>query len=156
MPKWKRLALTDELTHLWNYRAFKMFYSKEFQRAKRHKYPLSLVFIDLDRFKKYNDKYGHIKGNKLLINLAVILKKNLRIYNYVIRYGGDEFILLLPHTDKEEAIKIIYRLYRKIKKQIKLQISYGVAEFPTDTKYKTKLLDLVDKEMYQSKKGVKK
>jgi len=149
--KWKKLALTDELTGVWNYRAFKTFYSQEFYRAKRHNYSLSLVFIDLNEFKKYNDTHGHIEGNQLLKNFTKIIQKELRKYDYMFRYAGDEFILLLPHTLKCTTKNIIYRLAKKIFYKLQMSISYGIAEYPHDSKHRLKLLKFADNQMYKMK-----
>lgn len=149
--KWKELALTDDLTGLWNYREFRILYKQEYSRAKRHKYPLSLVFIDLDKFKAYNDEFGHIKGNKLLKTVSKRIIKQLREYDNVFRLGGDEFVMLLPHTNKSEAKEILERVNQNLKKHPKISISYGIAEFPSDSKGKLKLLKIADKLMYLMK-----
>jgi len=146
---WKEIALTDDLTGLWNYRAFHKLYTKEIARARRHKYPLTLVFIDLNKFKVYNDEFGHIKGDKLLKRVSKVIIKQLREYDNVFRLGGDEFILLLPHTNKSEAREIMERINQKLKNNP--SFSYGIAEFPSDSKSKTKLIERADKLMYKMK-----
>ena len=149
---WKEIALTDDLTGLWNYRAFHKLYTKEIARARRHKYPLTLVFIDLNKFKVYNDTLGHIKGDNLLKRVSKVIIKQLREYDNVFRLGGDEFILLLPHTNKSEAREIMERINQKLKNNPKISISYGIAIYPVDTKSKTKLIELADQKMYKDKK----
>jgi diguanylate cyclase (GGDEF)-like protein len=151
--QWKKLAFTDDLTGLWNYRAFYKLYPQEIARAKRHKYPLALVFLDLDKFKVYNDTYGHIRGDKLLKSVTRQVIKQLREYDNLFRLGGDEFIILLSHTDKIMTGEIMERINQRVKKLLKIGLSYGIAEYPLDSKSKIKLVGIADKLMYKMKKG---
>jgi len=148
---WQKLALTDDLTGLWNTRAFYKLYKQEIERAKRHKYSLVLVFLDLNRFKVVNDKYGHLAGDILLKKVSKQIVKELREYDNLFRLGGDEFIILLSHTDKIVAEEIMERINQKIKKLLKIGLSYGIAEYIVDSRSKTKLIEIADQRMYKMK-----
>jgi diguanylate cyclase (GGDEF)-like protein len=104
------LALTDSLTGLANRRAFDMALDKEIARAKRYRIPLSLIMLDIDDFKIYNDTYGHLAGDAQLKALADLQSRNLRESDIIARYGGDEFVLLAPHTDREGALHLAERI----------------------------------------------
>lgn len=104
------MALTDGLTGLANRRAFDIALEKEVARARRYRMPLSLIMLDIDDFKVYNDTYGHLAGDAQLKALADLQTKNLRESDLVARYGGDEFVLLAPHTDKDGALHLAERI----------------------------------------------
>jgi len=104
------LAVTDGLTGLANHRAFSQALENEFARAERYGHPLSLIILDIDSFKKYNDTYGHPAGNERLKGVAQLLKDNVRDPDLAARYGGEEFALLLPHTHKAGALILAERI----------------------------------------------
>lgn len=106
----KRLLVIDELTKLFNRRELHNLLSKEIERHKRHNYPLSLIFFDVDRFKAYNDTYGHPTGDKILQYVGRIVSKNIREIDSGFRYGGDEFIILLPYATHEQAREVANRI----------------------------------------------
>ncbi len=112
--KFKKLALTDELTSLYNRRSFDLRLIEETSRADRYKQELSLLMIDLDDFKRYNDTYGHQTGDKLLKELADMIQKSMRKSDSVFRYGGDEFAVLLPVCDIKNAEHVSQRLVEKV------------------------------------------
>lgn len=154
----EQLAITDELTNLYNYRYFQLTLDKE---LKKNKYSfLSMIMIDIDHFKHYNDAYGHAMGNKVLAELAKILKESVRVNDTVVRYGGEEFALILPACNIEEASRIseIVRKEVEIKKihtidgeETMITISVGIATFPTDAKNKSELISRADMALYKAK-----
>jgi len=158
--KMSDLVTTDDLTHLYNRRYLDHALDLEVKRSKRYHSPLSLFFIDLDYFKRVNDTHGHLMGSQVLIEMANILTENLRSVDVITRYGGDEFVVLLPEIPLKSAARVAERLREAIrafkflaKEGLCLQISasFGVSEFPTHTEDKTELIHLADQAMYQSK-----
>lgn len=103
--KSKKDAITDGLTKLYNHRHFEDSLEKEIERSERYKCPLSLLMIDVDNFKKYNDEYGHPEGDKLLYDIASTLKKNMRKVDLVARYGGEEFAVIMPSTPRKLKLR---------------------------------------------------
>lgn len=150
----------DDLTNLYNFRYLHQVLDMEIERANRYGSLFSLVFMDLDDFKKVNDKYGHLIGSRLLIETSQILQRNLRRIDIITRYGGDEFVIILPQTPHESGFLVAERLRRVIEKNvflrqegfsIRLTASLGVASFPHDAKNKEELIHLADKAMYRGK-----
>jgi len=154
------LTITDDLTHLYNSRHLQTRLDDEIERARRFKYPLSMIFIDLDYFKSVNDQHGHLCGSKVLKEVATVLSSNIRTIDMAFRYGGDEFVILMPKTEKKNAKIVARKLRSAIRKHVFLQeeglnykitASFGVAEYPKDTSKRTSLLDLADNAMYKVK-----
>jgi diguanylate cyclase (GGDEF)-like protein len=155
------LSITDGLTALYNRRYFMERLAEEFDRTKRYKRPLSLIFIDIDHFKKFNDTNGHPEGDLLLRSFAEIMKKFARKYDVVARYGGEEFIIILPETDKEMAKITAERLRSEVEKTDfkggqtqplgRVTISSGVASFQEDTASFEELIKMADDAMYRAK-----
>ena len=112
--KFKKLALSDELTSLYNRRSFDLRLIEETSRSDRYKQELSLIMIDLDDFKRYNDTYGHQTGDKLLKEVAYMIRKSIRESDSAFRYGGDEFAVLLPVCDIKNAEHVAQRLVEKV------------------------------------------
>lgn len=104
------LSVTDELTGIYNFRSFKDFLTKEVSRSNRKNYSLTLIMMDVDNFKELNDQYGHFAGNEYLKYVSNILKESVRRYDIVARYGGDEFAIILPETNLQEAEIVTSRL----------------------------------------------
>ncbi|MDP2726309.1 MAG: diguanylate cyclase, partial [Dehalococcoidia bacterium] len=155
----KRQASTDELTRLANRRYFYMRLDKELQRAKRYSHPLSLLFLDVDDLKTINDQYGHLQGDELLRHVAALLNRVLRATDVAARYGGDEFVVLLPETNQKEAAGVAERLLEEITPcpvitggSIPWQMSIGVAWSPMKGSYEVDLLRLADEAAYQAKR----
>ena len=152
---------TDSLTDLWNHGYFQYLLQAELDKAKITRIPLSLIMLDIDDFKIYNDKLGHQAGDKILKDLALLLKNQSRKMDHVCRYGGEEFTIILPQTDKKEAFLIAERLRQDIEKQTfiheeilpheKLTVSLGLASFPEDGSTPSELLAYSDKALYQAK-----
>jgi diguanylate cyclase (GGDEF)-like protein len=153
------LATTDGLTGLYTHRYFQERLLEEFKRSEREHQPLSLIMLDLDHFKEYNDTYGHPMGDDLLKRVSAILKECTREYDIVCRYGGDEFSILLTGTTKETAIAIARRIREAVelrinadpRTRVKITTSIGVATFPDDASSRPDLLLEADKALYESK-----
>lgn len=155
-----RLASTDGLTGLSNHRTFQERLSEEIARAKRYSKILSLVMIDIDHFKSFNDIYGHQTGDRVLKEIAKIIRTSLRTVDSPARYGGEEFIVILPETSFEDAFAIAERIRNKVSDNpfisetggsIRLTISAGVACFPIDAAQENDLIKKVDEALYYSK-----
>lgn len=152
--KLRQLILKDSHTGLYNYRYLMEIIEPEFERSKRYGLSLSVIMLDIDYFKSINDVYGHNFGDTVLKQLANICKKAVRIYDTVIRYGGEEFLFILPNTDHWGAINLSRRLLEKINKtnfgtsqqKIQLKVSMGIASYPHDKVYKgIELINIADK-----------
>jgi diguanylate cyclase (GGDEF)-like protein len=150
------LAVTDSLTGLYIRRYFMAKFDEEFHRSKRYKKLFSIVMADLDKFKKINDVYGHTTGDLVLKTIGKFLQKNMRDVDIIARYGGDEFVMILPETDKDEAYSFAERLRERVS-QIKLEnlpkltISLGIASYPVDEKNIEGLIKNADAAMYSAK-----
>ncbi len=151
------LTITDDCTNLYNARHMNFILETEIYRSQRYGYEFSLVFIDLDHFKRVNDTHGHLMGSKLLAEIGQIIKTHCRLIDFAFRYGGDEFVVILPQTSKESAINVARRLHRLIRETTWLQAegintcitaSVGVASYPSDSSTKVELLHLADEAMY--------
>jgi diguanylate cyclase (GGDEF)-like protein len=158
--KMEELSITDDLTKLFNTRYLNRTLEIEINRASRHHTSLSLIFMDVDRFKTINDNYGHVVGSKLLVEMGQLLIKCLRVVDIVARYGGDEFVIVLPQTRPASAIQIAERIRKAIENNVflkkegyslKLTASFGVASYPESSKSKEELLSLADEAMYKVK-----
>lgn len=149
------LATTDGLTGLKNIRAFQERLSEEFQRAQRYREPLSLILIDVDHFKEYNDSFGHPAGDEVLKRVAQILTATARETDYVARYGGEEFIVFLPHTAAEGAMGAAERLRHQIEaaewRHRPITVSIGIACVTPRVLSPATLIEDADKALYQSK-----
>jgi diguanylate cyclase (GGDEF)-like protein len=151
-------AVTDPLTGLYNRRLFAESFEKELNRARRYGLPLSIVILDLHRFKEVNDKYGHLRGDDVLRAAATTLQKALRTSDSAFRIGGDEFVLLLPQTDAAQALALSKRIEIVFAENLKpLQVSFrvtmdhGVATFPQDGDQSDQLIHVADERLYQLK-----
>jgi len=151
------LTIKDDCTSLYNARHMGFILDTEIYRSQRYNYEFSIVFIDLDHFKLVNDTHGHLVGSRLLAEMGEALKTNCRLIDFAFRYGGDEFVILLPQTSKENAINVARRLHRLIREtvwlrneglNIKITPSVGLAAYPVDSKTKEGLLHLADEAMY--------
>ena len=156
------MALTDEVTGLFNQRKLLEDLELHIGRYKNDKVEFSLLFVDVDYFKNVNDQFGHVVGSQLLTDIAGILKSQLRSSDLVYRYGGDEFIVLLPRTSVEETKKIALRISESVKnsefkvdhdKNYHLSLSIGLASYPNDASNAKSIIDFADKMMYMSKKS---
>jgi diguanylate cyclase (GGDEF)-like protein len=151
-------AATDPLTSLYNRRLFEEYFDKELNRSARYNHRLGLVVFDMHVFKQINDRYGHPRGDQLLRAAADTLRDSLRTSDYAFRIGGDEFALLLPQTDSEQALALARRLRVAFSEQIEpmrlgvaVGLDYGVAVYPEDGGQKEALLGVADERLYQWK-----
>ncbi|MDD4953650.1 MAG: sensor domain-containing diguanylate cyclase [Candidatus Omnitrophica bacterium] len=154
-------AHSDYLTDLWNHGYFQSTLLKELEKTKNIQSKLTLIMIDIDDFKVYNDTLGHQAGDSILKELALLLKKESRKADYVCRYGGEEFTIILPHTDKNEAYLLAERLRVAIEKHLfsheeilpkkKLTVSMGLATSPDDGNSASELIAASDKALYEAK-----
>src|ERR1700723_946992 len=151
------LTITDDCTSLYNARHLNFMLDTEIYRSHRYAFEFSLIFIDLDHFKSVNDTHGHLMGSKLLAEIGSAIKEKCRMIDLAFRYGGDEFVVLLPQTSKENAIRVAHRLHRRIREtiwlqtaglEVKITASVGVAAYPSDSRTKAELLHLADEAMY--------
>ncbi len=156
----EELTITDDLTGLYNSRFLQSRIDYEVNRASRFNTDLSMIFLDLDLFKHVNDKHGHLMGSKMLKEVAELLIKNTRNIDMVCRYGGDEFVILMPETSKKNALLVANKLRNAVKKNefltdagitYRLTSSFGVASYPGDAKSKNELIEMADNAMYRIK-----
>lgn len=157
----RELTMRDHLTSLHNRRFFNAHLETEFVRAKRYNRTFSLLMIDIDHFKHYNDTNGHLKGDDALVKTAAILTENLRKCDVVARFGGEEFIVLLPEIDHEGAIKAAEHLREAVAEAEffneaalplgRLTVSIGVATYPGKAESIIDLIDYADKALYAGK-----
>jgi len=148
-------ATHDEKTGLYNNKFFETIIEMEIEKAKRGQEKLSLFMIDIDFFKKINDIHGHMKADELLERLAKVVKKQIRISDVAARFGGEEFIILLPDTNIDKTKKLTSRLRTAIKndkilKKYNLTVSGGLTEFRKGDN-KKKMRERVDKALYKAK-----
>ena len=159
----KQQAITDGLTGLYNRRFFNDELDREMQRSVRHCLKMSLVLVDVDHFKKYNDTNGHQAGDEVLKKVAAVFRDTTRVCDLECRYGGEEFALILPETSKMQALAIAEKLRKKIEEtefpnQEKqplgnLTISIGVATFPDDSINVKQLIQNADAGLYKAKEA---
>lgn len=150
--KTRELSVRDELTGLYNRRHFLQVLQLEWKRAARFHRPLSLLMIDVDYFKKYNDTYGHSEGDRVLRHMGGVLLKTVREVDTLARYGGEEFVILLPDTDRAGALAVGEKLRRIVDQQASpVTISVGLAAFPDDVKELDDLIDHADVALYDAK-----
>lgn len=156
-----RLLMVDRLTGLYNYSYFIDRLNEERQRADRFGSRLSLIMIDIDRFKPFNDKFGHQKGNELLKHMAEIFMTEVRAVDIVSRYGGEEFAILLPNTSHGAAEEVAERIRAGVENSDfaaasgvePCTISAGVATYPSDAEDDLQLIDRSDEALYRAKEG---
>jgi diguanylate cyclase (GGDEF)-like protein len=156
------LTVTDDLTKLFNFRHLDQTLDIEIRRCVRYGSVLSLIFLDLDYFKMVNDRYGHLMGSRVLVEVAELLIRNLRDVDIISRYGGDEFVVVLPETGLRTTQAITKRLHRAFHRheflsqeglKLHLTASFGIAGFPDHARNKKDLIRLADQAMYEAKYG---
>jgi diguanylate cyclase (GGDEF)-like protein len=156
----EREAVRDGLTHLYNHRFLQERLIQEIERYKRHGRFFSLIILDIDHFKRYNDTFGHPEGDRLLIALAGILRNSVRQVDFVARYGGEEFAIVLPECPKDKAVQVAERVRRNVEDfqnahqdHYNLTISAGVSSFPADGDDKEQIFEQADQALYRAKAG---
>ena len=159
VDKIKQVSDTDELTGLYNMRAFSAMLQRSFKQAVRYGHPLSVVMIDSDNLKQVNDAHGHEAGNRLLQHLVRCIREQLRGSDVMARFGGDEFILLLPETNNKGALEMSERIRKSVELSrfsvregdTNVTASLGVASYPEDGGNLDVILEKADKAMYRAK-----
>jgi diguanylate cyclase (GGDEF)-like protein len=160
----QELTITDDCTGLFNSRHLFSVTEGELERSRRFNLPFSLVFIDLDHFKRVNDLYGHLTGSRLLAEVARTIKHNVRGIDSAFRYGGDEFIVLLPQTGKDAAIEVTQRLLHSLREtryllseglDLQIMASFGVASYPEDGDSIQEIIGAADEMMYLVKNSAR-
>ena len=151
-----RLALTDGLTGLANHRALWDTLERETAQAERHNHPMSAIMVEIDRFKLTNDHFGHLQGDAILRAVADVLKKHTRAGDLAARFGGDEFMLLLPTATKAAAVQIAERIRHHVQEipgpnGVRLTVSIGLASMPEDGRTASALVEAADRAMYEAK-----
>jgi len=158
----ENLSITDALTGVANRRHLEWRLSEEIERARRYRYPLSLLMVDIDHFKQINDTYGHQVGDAVLQQLAYRLRNTLRRTDFVARYGGEEFIVLAPQTPVDRALILAERLRQRIASepilvasdlQLPVTVSVGVAVFPDHAQNESELVRAADAALYRAKQA---
>ena len=160
MKKLQKLAITDGLTKLYNSRSFYAQLESEIDRSNRYQHPLTLLLLDIDYFKDYNDKYGHLEGDKVLVRFSQIIKSCLRTNDSAYRYGGEEFTVILPETAGEEARTVAQRIRAALEAEpfspeddqaVTVTISIGATEYCPNEALPT-FIQRADQAMYRSKR----
>lgn len=153
----RELSIRDYLTDLYNRRYMEEMLIKEIAQAKREHSPIGLIMFDIDYFKKFNDTYGHEAGDKILRELGSFLKDFFRAGDIICRFGGEEFLIILPGATQKHTLERAETLRKSVKhlhvKSDKVTISIGIAMFPENGETVRSLLDTVDKALYRSKEG---
>jgi diguanylate cyclase (GGDEF)-like protein/PAS domain S-box-containing protein len=157
--RYRELSITDSLTKLYNSRHFFKQLRQEIERAKRYAEPLSLILLDIDNFKGYNDTYGHLEGDRVLATLAEVIRLSLRIADTAYRYGGEEFTIILPETEGDNAMLVAERLRKGFEEtvltplprtEVHMTVSVGVAQYTPD-ELDTVFIKRTDAAMYNAK-----
>lgn len=159
----ERLAVTDGLTGLYNYRHFQDRYREEMNLCRRYQHPLAIMLIDLDGFKQVNDTYGHLEGDYLLVQLADVLRHTLRNTELIARYGGDEFVVLMPSTNLQGGVAAANRVLQAVREtrfldtlgepRFSITLSIGVAAYPNSTQNPVELLEKADEALETAKRS---
>lgn len=145
-------SLHDSLTGLANRRFLEIELEKNFESAKRYNEQLSAIMLDIDHFKEYNDSQGHIEGDKILVKLADILLRETRGPDRVFRYGGEEFLIILPQTDVAQACDVAERLRKMVEAEMEITISLGVAAYQDNMTDSERLVNCADFALYRAKR----
>jgi diguanylate cyclase (GGDEF)-like protein len=156
----ERLAVTDDLTQVFNYRYLKSALRREVKRATRFRQPLSILMIDVDNLKAYNDRNGHLRGSYLLRQIAQLFASQVRSWDLVAKYGGDEFTVILPQTDRIGAAAVGERLRAAVAghqfplaERGAITVSTGIANYPDDADTVTGLIGSADQALYRAKQN---
>jgi diguanylate cyclase (GGDEF)-like protein len=160
----ERLSMTDRLTDLYNHGYFEQRLAEEFTRAARFRHLLSLIMLDIDNFKVFNDTFGHPRGDVLLKAVSSVIRENLRSMDVAVRYGGEEFVVVLPETDNVGALAVAERIRAGVESmrlegpnsEVEIEtISVGVSTFPDHASSAMALLEAADAAMYRAKRAGK-
>jgi diguanylate cyclase (GGDEF)-like protein len=160
----QELTITDDCTGLYNARHLYKTLESEVYRSSRFGYEFSVLFIDLDHFKQVNDTHGHLIGSKLLAEIGYLIKAQLRLIDFAFRYGGDEFVVLLPQTGKDSALIVARRLRDSLRSStfckeeglnLNVRASMGLATYPHDAKSPHDIIRQADEMMYMVKNSTR-
>jgi len=160
VEKIQELTITDDCTGLFNARHLHKTLETEVYRSARFAYEFSVIFIDLDYFKQVNDRHGHLVGSRLLAEVGYRIKAQLRLIDFAFRYGGDEFVVLLPQTTKDQAVVVAKRLQDSMRSgtfcteqglNLTVRASMGLATFPHDAQTPHDIIRQADEMMYMVK-----
>jgi diguanylate cyclase (GGDEF)-like protein len=164
VKKIQDLTITDDCTGLYNARHLLKTLETEVYRSARFNYEFTVLFIDLDHFKRVNDTHGHLIGSKLLAEIGYLIKAQLRLIDYAFRYGGDEFVVLLPQTGKESSLVVARRLLENMREScfckeenlnLNVRASIGLATYPHDAKTPHDVIRQADEMMYLVKNSTR-
>src|SRR5438128_1210950 len=164
VEKIQELTITDDCTGLYNARHLHKTLETEVYRSARFGYEFSVLFIDLDHFKQVNDTHGHLIGSKLLAEIGYLIKAQLRLIDFAFRYGGDEFVVLLPQTSKDSALVVARRLRDSMRNScfckdeglnLNVRASLGLATYPHDAKEPRDIIRQADEMMYMVKNSTR-
>ncbi len=160
----QELTITDDCTGLYNARHLYKTLDSEVYRSARFSYEFTVLFLDLDHFKFVNDTHGHLAGSKLLAEVGISIKSQLRLIDSAFRYGGDEFVIVLPQTGKEQALNVARRLQETFRRtyflqqeglKLNIRASMGVATFPEDARSAHEIIRQADEMMYVVKNSTR-
>jgi two-component system cell cycle response regulator len=158
--KYQELSITDGLTNLFNSRHFYSQLKREIERSNRYQHPLTLLMLDVDDFKQFNDTFGHLEGDKVLIGLANVIQNSIRRIDSAYRYGGEEFTVILPETDGERGLHVAERIRSEFKKEVfspakgttvHVSVSIGIAQYISEEVLK-EFIKRADINMYKAKR----
>lgn len=157
----EEMAITDPLTGLYNYRFFTARLNQEVEKARRYRRQLSLIILDIDNFKDFNDTYGHPAGDNALKEATTVFRDSIRDLDTLARYGGEEFLVLLPETGTDEAYIVAERIRQAVEKhsfmmsddlpEMNITVSGGIATYPDHARNAEELLKIADDVLYQAK-----
>jgi two-component system cell cycle response regulator len=158
--KYQELSITDGLTNLFNSRHFYNQLKREIERSNRYNHPLTLLMLDVDDFKQFNDTFGHLEGDKVLVGLANVIQNSIRRIDSAYRYGGEEFTIILPETDGARGVYVAERIRNEFKKEAfspakgttaHVTVSIGIAQYISDEASK-EFIKRADINMYKAKR----
>ncbi len=156
----EEMAVRDALTGIYNHRHMHTCLSEEIARSLRYEHPFSIMMIDIDHFKQVNDTYGHLVGDFVLKRMVRLLEEHMRQTDTIFRYGGEEFIIMLPETEKNKALLVANRMLDAVRthtfdcdgSRVHITISIGSAMFPDEARDLSSLIGLADRRLYRAKK----
>jgi len=160
MAQLKQTTLLDDLTIAFNRRHLDAYLEEELERSRRYGRTFSMLFFDMDRLKTVNDRFGHLAGSRVLREVAQLIQDKLRKSDRLFRYGGDEFVVTLPETGAEGALRVANRLRRAVRtyrflateeRTVSLTASFGIATFPHDGSSQEEMIRVADQAMYRVK-----
>ena len=157
----KKMATTDPLTNIYNRRQIMKVAAREFARSIRYQHPFCILIMDIDKFKRINDTYGHQIGDRVILEIVKTVSKNIRNVDIFGRLGGDEFMVILPETNQEQVKEVVEKIYFGIRnieiifeaEIIKVSISIGVATYSKEMKNLEEIIAVADKALYKAKRG---